>query len=82
MVRKPARKSAARSTKAKTGVAKKAAKPSTKRKGQSLSKKTVGRCVATLAGFRKGCVAKVQSLVGAGHSIFRTTPRKRKRKLA
>ncbi len=42
--------------------------------GQSLDK-TVDRCVATLDGLRKQCVAKVRRLVRAGRSYFRSNRR-------
>jgi hypothetical protein len=87
---KPSRKSAIRSTKAKNAVArkpaksaggrlnprfKKSSKKSTGRTTTQSLDKTVDRCVATLDGLRKQCVAKVRRLVRAGRSYFRTNRR-------
>ena len=86
---KPSRKSAIRSTKAKSSVARKPAKSaksaggrlnprfkksSKKSSGPSLDK-TVDRCVATLDGLRKQCVTKWRRLVRAGRSYLRSNRR-------
>jgi hypothetical protein len=54
---------------------KKSSKKSTGRTTTQSLDKTVDRCVATLDGLRKQCVAKVRRLVRAGRSYFRTNRR-------